>query len=121
MIYYLFDDRAIDAHLKKLQGAIEAPSPPRRERRKQHLEKKVHYATCSRWDRHRAFGFITADVHLDGIGEDREVFCHRSSLPQGLDCLEPGQRVEFELVPSRAAGRPPQAKILRIVTEARAA
>jgi hypothetical protein len=33
VIYYLFDDRALHAHIKKLQGAIEAPSTQRRERR----------------------------------------------------------------------------------------
>jgi cold shock CspA family protein len=62
-----------------------------------------------------------SDVRLDGIGEDREVFCHRSNLPKGVDCLEQGARCEFELVPPHKPGKPVQAKIIRVVKASEAA
>jgi hypothetical protein len=40
MIFRLFDDAALDAHIKKLQGAIKAPPTPPRRRKSQEL--KLH-------------------------------------------------------------------------------
>lgn len=120
VIYYLFDDRALHAHIKKLQGAIEAPSPPRRERRKPSKVLPMHLATCSRWHTGRGFGFLLADSDVPNC-RDREIFCHASDLPRGVAELIPGQRVEFLTVEAKLPGKQPQAKIVRIVAEAEAA
>jgi cold shock CspA family protein len=85
-------------------------------RRQQSLnENHLHLATCRRWNRHRNYGFLLADARLDGIGEDREIYCHKAKLPKGVPYLESGQRVEFELVPSHVPGKQPMARVVRIL------
>jgi len=60
------------------------------------------------------------DAHLDGIGEDREVYCHKSKLPRGVGYLVPGQRVEFELIASTTNRKERQARVTKIIDEATA-
>jgi cold shock CspA family protein len=113
-VTYLFDDRAIDAHIKKLQG-VKTPSSPRRERRapsKEYLP--MHSATVSRWHTHRGFGFLLDDADVPGC-QDREIFCHAKNLPRGVTELIPGSRVEFVTVDSKVPGKQPQARVTRIL------
>jgi hypothetical protein len=42
-------------------------------------------------------------------------------LPEGVSFLEPGQRVEFRLVPPHLPGKAHQAKVVRVIESARAA
>jgi cold shock CspA family protein len=100
----LFDGRAIDAHIKKLQGVIKAPSPPRRERRKYSEERisrmGVHQGTCSYFDEVRNFGFIAADAPT--LAGGRDLFCAGAMLRRcGLKRLKKGDRVPFDIAPSR--------------------
>jgi hypothetical protein len=44
----------------------------------------VHLATCCRWTQNGSYGFVTSDVRLDGLGEDRDAYCHKSKLPKGV-------------------------------------
>jgi cold shock CspA family protein len=78
----------------------------------------LYLGTCNRWDRHRAFGFVRSDSKLDGI---EMIFSHKAHLPHGVDHLEQGARVEFELVPAHKPGLRPQARVVRVITEAEAA
>jgi len=75
----------------------------------------MHVGTVARWADFGSFGFITSDAPLDGIGEAKDIYCHRSKLPKGVTALEPGQRVEFELIPAHVEGKPVQAKVLRVI------
>jgi cold shock CspA family protein len=113
----VFDwDPRLSAHLKKLQGTIEVPSPPRRERRK--LEtKNVFLGTVSRWNKARAFGFIASDGPCGDLANKDEIFCHRTALPEGVSSLEPGWRVEFTLAPAHLAGKPRQARVTRVISQ----
>lgn len=57
------------------------------------------------FDAEKGFGFIT--------GEDgQSVYVHASILPQGVELLRPGQRVEFDMVDGR---RGPQALSVRVL------
>ena len=57
------------------------------------------------FDTDKGFGFIIAD---DG----QSVYVHASTLPQDVEALRPGQRVEFDLVDGR---RGPQALAVRVL------
>jgi cold shock CspA family protein len=103
-------DKALSDHLTSL-------SAPRARNQSSKETTTVHLGTCCRWAEYGSFGFVTSDARLDGIGEDRDVYCHRSKLPKGITSLVPGMRVEFQLIPAHVQGRPPQAKVLRIITE----
>ncbi|MGZ4595705.1 MAG: cold-shock protein [Actinomycetes bacterium] len=46
------------------------------------------------YDTEKGFGFLTRD---DG----GDVFVHRDALPQGVEALKPGSRVEFGIVDGR--------------------
>jgi cold shock protein len=93
VVYYLFDDRALHAHIKKLQGAIEAPSPPRRERKS--LEENMFFGRMKMISE-RGYGFIARD---DG---QPDVFVHLSAASKaGISGLEKGDRVSFDIVPGR--------------------
>lgn len=59
------------------------------------------------FDADRGFGFVAPD---DG-GED--VYVRRAALPEGVETLKPGQRVEFGMAEGR---RGPQALSLRLMT-----
>lgn len=74
----------------------------------------MYFGTISRFNTSRAYGFILSNSPLDGIA-DREIYFHRSGMPKGIASLEQGQRVEFVTVPPHVVGKPPQAKILRII------
>ena len=113
-MFSLFDDVKLDRHIRSLQNL----TPPRRQRRK---ESALHLGTVCRWNRARGYGFLLADAQLDGIGDDREVYAHKSKLPKGVTHLERRQRVEFSLTPSHVAGKPPQAKVIRVIEQAKAA
>jgi cold shock CspA family protein len=116
MNYKLFDDPFLDRHIRNLslQKSPEAP------KRKVLETKNVHYGTVSRWHVERGFGFVLSDGPLDGI-PDKEVFCHRTSLPKGYTSLEPRARVEFTLHPAHLADKPPQARVTRVLDAAGAA
>jgi cold shock CspA family protein len=74
----------------------------------------MYYGTCSRWNTQRAYGWITSDGPIDQV-LDRELFCHKSGLPKGVTALDAGTRVEFTTRPARAAGKPPEARVIRIL------
>jgi cold shock CspA family protein len=74
----------------------------------------MFYGTCSRWNRVRGFGWVISDGPVDGV-PDRELFCHKSGLPKGTPYLKAADRVEFVLRPARAANKPPEARVLKIV------
>ena len=71
----------------------------------------------ARWDARRRYGFILSDARIDGIAEDREIYCHRSGLPKGVTALVQGQRCEFQIIPAHVPGKQAQAKIIRIVPD----
>jgi hypothetical protein len=109
-----FEDSALAAHLQSLQ-----PRAPTR--RHQSGDTKLFYGICSRWNRERGYGWVLSDGPIDGV-PDKELFCHKSGLPKGIPFLNAADRVEFTLRPARATGKPPEAKIVRIIqTEALAA
>jgi cold shock CspA family protein len=81
----------------------------------------MHYVgTCYSWNSTRAFGFITSDVPIEGI-TDPQIFVHKNNLPKGVLALEHGVKVEFKPIPPRMVGRQPEARIIRILSEAEAA
>lgn len=59
------------------------------------------------YDEAKGFGFIASD---DG----GEVFLHASALPEGVERVSPGSRVEFGIADGR---RGPQALSVRIIDE----
>ena len=78
----------------------------------------MHFGTVNSWNRKSGYGFLLADGPLDGIGDDREVYAHKSKLPKGVLRLERRQRVEFSLIPSHIPDKPPQAKVVRVIEQA---
>jgi cold shock CspA family protein len=107
-------DKSLTDHLWSL-------SAPRRTNQSKKDSSPMHYATVSRWNNLRAYGFIQADSHVDGISADKEVFVHIKSLPRGVEALIPGTRVEWVPKPPRAASKPVEARIIRVRAEAEAA
>ena len=68
------------------------------------------------YDTGKGFGFLTTD----GGGD---VFVHKAALPQGVEELKTGQRVEYGVVDGRKGAQALQVKVLEAppsVTEARA-
>ncbi len=57
------------------------------------------------YDTEKGFGFLTRD---DG----GDVFVHKAALPDGLDALTPGQRVDFGVVESRKGNQALAVKVL---------
>jgi cold shock CspA family protein len=102
------EDPELARHLAAQQPK---PAPARRQ---SSTETKLHLGTVARWNVQRAYGFVLSDAPVDGI-PDKEVYCHRTGLPDGVSSLERGTRVEFRLVPPHLAGKPSQAKITKIV------
>lgn len=89
----LFDDFAIDKHLRSL--SLNNKSPPSKPPRRQILETIVHYGIVKMFSE-RGFGFIKPD------NGDPDVFVHVSAVTAaGLRDLQPGDRVEFTLVEGR--------------------
>jgi cold shock CspA family protein len=82
--------------------------------------KNVFFGTASRFNKARAFGFILSDSPIDRIA-DKEIYFHRTDMPRGVEELTPGQRVEFRTIRPHIVGKPPQAKIIRIVEVSEAA
>ncbi|MDN5006158.1 cold-shock protein [Bradyrhizobium sp. GCM10027634] len=56
-----------------------------------------------KWNAERGFGFISTDGH--------DVFCHVSALPSGVDSLDVGQHVGFEIEISSRTGKPQAANV----------
>jgi len=55
--------------------------------------------TVKWFDKEKGFGFITPD---EGEGGDKDVFVHISAVQEaGLQGLNEGQRVEFDLIDGR--------------------
>jgi cold shock CspA family protein len=106
---------------KPLRDHLWSLSAPRRTNQSKKDSSPMHYGTVSRWNNLRAYGFIQADSHVDGISADKEVFVHIKSLPRGVEALIPGTRVEWHPKPPRAAGKPVEAKIIRVLDMAEAA
>lgn len=105
-------DQTLANHLRDLS----APT-----RRRPEELRPMYMGTCSRWDRHRRFGFIAADYKIDGIDESREVYIHRSRLPAGVGHLTPHARVEFVLEEPHVKGRAMEARVVRVMDEAKEA
>ena len=67
------------------------------------------------YDTEKGFGFLTRD---DG----GDVFVHKAALPEGVEELKPGQRVDFGVVESRKGNQALQVKVLanisRVLKEA---
>ena len=57
------------------------------------------------YDTEKGFGFLTRD---DG----GDVFVHKAALPEGVDDLKAGQRVEFGVVESRKGNQALAVKVL---------
>jgi CspA family cold shock protein len=57
------------------------------------------------YDIGKGFGFLTRD---DG----GDVFVHKAALPDGVEELKPGQRVEFSVVESRKGNQALSVKVL---------
>jgi len=57
------------------------------------------------YDTEKGFGFLTRD-------EGGDVFVHKAALPDGVDELKPGQRVDFGVVESRKGNQALQVKLL---------
>jgi cold shock CspA family protein len=106
----LLFDSALDRHLRGLQPS----SAPKR--RKPKDRPPMHLATVSRWNTKRGFGFLMSDIDIAGC-PDRELFCHAKKLPKCMTALTPGQRVEFTPVAAHLPGRPPEARVTRILDE----
>jgi cold shock CspA family protein len=117
----LFDDRAIDAHIRReslRRSSSQSASAPRR----QSLEtKNVYLGTVLRWNVAKGYGFLLSHESSEDIAESGEVFCHKSNLPPGVEFLVPNQRVEFQLTPSRRPSQPHQARVLRVIEAVKAA
>jgi CspA family cold shock protein len=58
------------------------------------------------YDTEKGFGFLTRD---DGGGD---VFVHKAALPEGVEDLKAGQRVEFGVVESRKGNQALAVKLL---------
>ena len=57
------------------------------------------------YDTEKGFGFLTRD---DG----GDVFVHKAALPEGVDELKPGQKVDFGVVESRKGNQALAVKLL---------
>ncbi len=57
------------------------------------------------YDTEKGFGFLTRD---DG----GDVFVHKAALPEGVEELKPGQRVDFGIVESRKGNQALAVKLL---------
>jgi CspA family cold shock protein len=57
------------------------------------------------YDTEKGFGFLTRD---DG----GDVFVHKAALPDGVEALAPGQRVDFGIVESRKGNQALAVKVL---------
>jgi CspA family cold shock protein len=57
------------------------------------------------YDTEKGFGFLTRD-------EGGDVFVHKAALPEGVDELKPGQRVDFGIVESRKGNQALAVKLL---------
>jgi cold shock protein len=57
------------------------------------------------YDTEKGFGFLTRD-------EGGDVFVHKAALPDGVDELKPGQRVDFGIVESRKGNQALAVKLL---------
>ena len=57
------------------------------------------------YDTEKGFGFLTRD-------EGGDVFVHKAALPDGVDELKPGQRVDFGVVESRKGNQALAVKLL---------
>ena len=57
----------------------------------------------------KGYGFLTRDD-----GDD--VFVHKAALPDGLDALSPGQKVEFSIVEGRKGTQALNVKVLETPT-----
>jgi CspA family cold shock protein len=66
------------------------------------------------YDTEKGFGFLTRD---DG----GDVFVHRDALPQGVETLKPGSRVEFGIVDGRRGEQALTLKLLEPVPSVAAA
>src|SRR5256884_9603962 len=67
------------------------------------------------YDTEKGFGFLTRD---DG----GDVFVHKAALPEGIDELKPGQKVDFGIVESRKGNQALAVKLVdapRSVAEVR--
>jgi cold shock CspA family protein len=105
---HLFDDPALDQHIRSLQKL----TPPQRK-----SGAPMFYGICSRWNGQRGYGWITSDAPVTDV-PDRELFCHASGLPKGVRALSAGDRVEFTTRKSRAVGKPPEARVIKIIEAA---
>ena len=69
------------------------------------------------YDTEKGFGFLTRD-------EGGDVFVHKAALPQGVEDLKPGQKVEFGVAAGRKGDQALQVKLVDAptsLTELRAA
>ena len=57
------------------------------------------------YDTEKGFGFLTRD-------EGGDVFVHKAALPDGVDELKPGQRVDFGVVEGRKGNQALAVKLL---------
>jgi cold shock CspA family protein len=98
---FLFDDSAIDAHLRRLSmgRSLQRPAP----RRHQKEALKMYLGTIAWFNKDKNFGAVRPDAMIDGIDRDEDIF-----IPPGVarktglsSQITQGQRVEFGLRPSR--------------------
>ncbi|WP_155368944.1 cold-shock protein [Catellatospora vulcania] len=57
------------------------------------------------YDTEKGFGFLTRD-------EGGDVFVHKAALPQGVEDLKPGQKVEFGVAAGRKGDQALQVKLI---------
>jgi hypothetical protein len=107
----LFDDPRLDHHIRKLSLTKEAP--PRRDIKE---TKEMHIGVIASWNANRGYGWIKSDGDVPEIPE-RELFLHATGLPRPMKSIAVGTRIEFVTKKSRAVGKPPEGKILRVITE----
>jgi hypothetical protein len=100
MRFRLFDDSAIDAHLRALSAQSSQPAP----RRQPKVKSPMFFGTVNHLSA-AGYGFITADAPIDGIVDRESIYFHRA--PKGV-IVERGDRVEFTLKPAKLAGRQPE-------------
>jgi cold shock CspA family protein len=104
-------DEALSDHLTSLSAPSRRTNQPK--------EKKLHFGVCTFWNKMRRFGWIASDGPIESVPPDKELFCHRSSLPRGLGELQRGDRVEFTTKPARQANKPVEAVIVRVIEAAK--
>jgi cold shock CspA family protein len=106
-VTFLFDDRALHEHIRKLEGAIKAPSA-RQKRRKGNTmttPENTETGVIAFYDSTKGFGICTPDG-ADPTDKSQSLYVSGAALQRaGIANIEKGARIRFRREQPRHPGR----------------